>query len=194
MCRHLHLPLQSGSDSVLRRMGRRYRTADFRQLVDRLRATMPDVAITADVMVGFPGETDPEHRASVDFIREIGFYEQHIFRYSARPGTSAARLPDDVPPEVKRRRSEDVHALNSELHAAYRRRFLGQTMEVLWEEPVTPAASRPLRTWSGLTDNYLRVYGSGEELEGRLTPVRLNDLAGEGIGGEIEWTTASSAE
>ena len=186
MCRHLHLPLQSGSDSVLKRMGRRYRTAQFRDLVERLRAAMPDVAITADVMVGFPGESEAEHRASVEFIREMAFFEQHIFRYSTRPGTSAARLPDDVPPPVKKRRSEELHALNGELHAAYRRRFLGRTMEVLWEEPKEP------QVWSGLTDNYLRVYAPGDGLEGKLTPVRLDELADDGIRGEIAWTTASS--
>jgi threonylcarbamoyladenosine tRNA methylthiotransferase MtaB len=188
MCRHLHLPLQSGSDTVLRRMCRRYRTFHFRDLVERLRAAMPEVALTADVMVGFPGETDAEHRASVDFIREMAFFEQHIFRYSARPGTAAARLPDDVPPPVKKARSGEVHALNAELHAAYRSRFIGRTMDVLWEERV----EREPACWSGLTDNYLRVYARGEALEGKLTPARLAALAGEGLRGEVEWTTASS--
>ncbi|MBA2449916.1 MAG: tRNA (N(6)-L-threonylcarbamoyladenosine(37)-C(2))-methylthiotransferase MtaB [Chloroflexi bacterium] len=220
MCRHLHVPLQSGNDTVLKRMGRRYRTAHFRTLVERLRAAMPEVAITADVMVGFPGETEDEHRASLDFIREMAFFEQHIFRYSSRPGTSAARLADDVPPESKKRRSEEAHALDAELHAAYRRRFLGRTLVVLWEEPAADKLPLPLgggrgegssdaarhagmrgalsqrarglQVWSGLTDNYLRVYAAGEALEGELTPVRLDALSGKGIRGEIAWTTASS--
>jgi threonylcarbamoyladenosine tRNA methylthiotransferase MtaB len=193
MCRHLHLPLQSGSDPVLKRMGRRYRTAHFRELTERLRAAMPDVAITADVMVGFPGETDEEHRASVDFIREMAFTEQHIFRYSVRPGTSAARMFDDVPAEVKKRRSEELHVLNAELHETYRGRFLGQTADVLWEERVEE--DRPIvdaARWSGLTDNYLRVYARGDGLEGTLTPVRLDRLSGDGIEGVIAWKTASS--
>src|SRR5205823_11181439 len=114
----LHLPLQSGSDTVLRRMVRRYRTADFRVLVDRVRTAMPEVAITADVMVGFPGETDAEHAESLAFIRAMAFAEQHIFRYSARPGTAAARLPDDVAPPVKKRRSEEAHRLDGELRRA----------------------------------------------------------------------------
>src|SRR5439155_10093101 len=100
---HLHLPLQSGSDSVLRRMVRRYRTSDFRALVEQVRAAMPEVAITADVMVGFPGETDDEHAASLAFIHEMAFAEQHIFRYSVRPDTAASRLVDDVHPTVKKR-------------------------------------------------------------------------------------------
>ncbi len=211
MCRHLHLPLQSGSDSVLKRMGRRYRTPQFLALVECLRAAIPDVAITADVMVGFPGETEAEHRESVEFIREIAMFEQHIFRYSARPATAAARLPDDVPPTVKKRRSDEAHALNAQLHAAFRSRFLGRTMDVLWEEPVEdhrtlvgaglalPTGGQqaaPLQRaptyWSGLTDNYLRVHAAGERLEGRLTPTRLERLAGQGIHGGIVWTSASS--
>ncbi|MDP8924481.1 MAG: MiaB/RimO family radical SAM methylthiotransferase, partial [Chloroflexota bacterium] len=182
MCRHLHLPLQSGSDSVLKRMVRRYRTADFRALVERLRARIPEVAITADVMVGFPGETDREHAASVAFVRELAFAEQHIFRYSSRPGTAAARLPDDVPPEVKKQRSAELHALDRELRTAYRSRFLGRTMEVLWEEAIEEEGST---VWSGLTDNYLRVFAHGDALEGMLTPVRLDALTEDGIRGRI---------
>ena len=180
MCRHLHLPLQSGSDSVLKRMVRRYRTADFRALVERLRATSPEVAITADVMVGFPGESDEEHRASLAFVREMAFAEQHVFRYSSRPGTAAARLADDVPPDVKKRRSAELHALDRELRTAYRGRFLGRTMDVLWED-VTPTSN----VWSGLTDNYLRVLAHGEDLEGKLTPAHLDDLTDDGIRGRI---------
>jgi hypothetical protein len=126
--------LQSGSDTVLRRMVRRYRTADFRSLVEQVRGAMPDVALTADVMVGFPGETDAEHAESLAFIREMAFAEQHIFRYSVRPGTAAARLADDVQAPVKRRRSEEAHQLDGELRHAYRTRFIGQVMAVLWEE------------------------------------------------------------
>lgn len=202
MCRHLHLPLQSGSDTVLKRMVRRYRAADFRALVERVRTAMPEVAITADVMVGFPGETEAEHAASLAFIREMAFAEQHVFRYSSRPGTAAARLPDDVPPPVKRRRSEEARALDAELRRAYKSRFLGRTMEVLWEEPV-PSQPRPGNAandevgavgqgassddliWSGLTDNYLRVFARGNLREGQMTQVRLDELAVDGILGEI---------
>jgi threonylcarbamoyladenosine tRNA methylthiotransferase MtaB len=199
MCRHLHLPLQSGSDTVLRRMVRRYRAADFRSLVERVRAMMPDVAITADVMVGFPGESEAEHAESLTLIREMAFAEQHVFRYSSRPGTAAARLTDDVAPPVKKRRSEEARALDAELRRAYRSQFLGRTMDVLWEEasPV-PVPEHEDRVWSGLTDNYLRVFARGALHEGQISPVHLEELAVDGIYGEIAegelaWTTASSA-
>ena len=187
MCRHLHLPLQSGSDSVLKRMVRRYRTAEFRALVERLRARIPEVAITADMMAGFPGESEDEHRAGVAFVREMAFAEQHVFRYSSRPGTAAARLADDVPPEAKKRRSAELHALDRELRTAYRSRFLGRTMAVLWEEAVAPTlfdgGATPV--WSGLTDTYLRVFAAGDALEGKLTPVHLDDLTDEGLRGHL---------
>ena len=186
LCRHLHLPLQSGSDTVLKRMVRRYRTANFRSLVEQVRAAMPDVAITADVMVGFPGESDTEHAASLAFVREMAFAEQHIFRYSARPGTAAARLPDDVSPQTKRQRSDEARALDRELRLAYQQRFLGQTLPVLWEE-ATPGPARegvpPL--WSGLTDNYLRVFTYGDLQDGQITPVRLEQQAEGGIFGAL---------
>jgi threonylcarbamoyladenosine tRNA methylthiotransferase MtaB len=186
MCRHLHLPLQSGSDSVLKRMVRRYRTADFRALVERARSAMTDVAITADLMVGFPGESEAEHAQSLDFVREVAFAEQHIFRYSVRPGTAAARLPDDVSPQVKRQRSEQARALDAELRQRYRRRFLGRTMDVLWEEPApVPVREGEPLVWSGLTDNYLRVFARGEILEGQITPVQLTRLGDDGLHGTI---------
>jgi threonylcarbamoyladenosine tRNA methylthiotransferase MtaB len=199
MCRHLHLPLQSGSDAVLKRMVRRYRAADFRALVERVRSAMPEVAITADVMVGFPGETEAEHAESLTLIRQLAFAEQHVFRYSARPGTAAARLPDDVPPPVKKRRSEEARALDAELRRAYKHQFLGRTMDVLWEEPApAPVQESGELVWSGLTDNYLRVFARGALHEGQITPVRLDELAVDGIfgeiaQGEIAWTIASSA-
>jgi threonylcarbamoyladenosine tRNA methylthiotransferase MtaB len=186
MCRHLHLPLQSGSDSVLRRMVRRYRAADFRALVERVRAAMPEVAITADLMVGFPGETDPEHAESLAFVREMAFAEQHVFRYSSRPGTAATRLPDEVAPPIKRRRSEEARALDAELREAYRSRFLGRTMEVLWEEPMAaPSGEAGPPVWSGHTDNYLRVFARGALREGQFSQVRLEQLASDGIYGAV---------
>jgi threonylcarbamoyladenosine tRNA methylthiotransferase MtaB len=186
MCRHLHLPLQSGSDTVLKRMVRRYRAADFVSLVERVRAVAPEAAITADVMVGFPGETEAEHAESLALIRELAFAEQHVFRYSSRPGTAAARLPDDVPPQVKKRRSEEARALDAELRRAYRTRFLGRAIDVLWEEPASaPVPEDGDLIWSGLTDNYLRVFARGPLHEGQITSVRLEQLANDGLYGEI---------
>ena len=170
MCRHLHLPLQSGSDSVLRRMVRRYRTADFRALVERVRGMLPEVAITADVMVGFPGETAEEHAESLAFIRDVAFAEQHIFRYSARPGTAAARLADDVPPAVKKQRSEEAHLLDGELRRAYRGQFIGRIMDVLWEDEV----------------NHRRPARPGIPLLGQPGSDGLRLSPGEGRGAEAE--------
>jgi threonylcarbamoyladenosine tRNA methylthiotransferase MtaB len=181
MCRHIHLPLQSGSDSVLKRMGRRYRRSDFRDLVERLRVVMPDLALTADIMVGFPGETDAEHAESMAFCEEIGFFELHIFRYSARPQTAATRLAGEVRANVKKERSQEMHTLGRSLSEHYRQRFLGQRAEVLWEEPVETSGGN---RWTGLTDNYLRVWAQGDELgEGSLSHVLLQSLVAEGFWG-----------
>jgi threonylcarbamoyladenosine tRNA methylthiotransferase MtaB len=186
MCRHLHLPLQSGSDTVLKRMVRRYRTADFRALTEQVRAVAPEAAITADLMVGFPGETEAEHHESLAFVCGMAFAEQHVFRYSSRPGTAAARLPDDVAPPVKKRRSEEARALDAELRRAYKSQFLGRTMDVLWEEPTaSPVQEGTDLIWSGLTDNYLRVFARGDLREGQITPVRLDELTVDGILGRI---------
>ncbi|MFN0072285.1 MAG: tRNA (N(6)-L-threonylcarbamoyladenosine(37)-C(2))-methylthiotransferase MtaB [Chloroflexota bacterium] len=179
MCRHVHLPLQSGSDSVLKRMGRRYRRAEFADLVERLRSIIPAVALTADIMVGFPGETEAEHRESLSFCEEIGFFELHVFRYSARPGTAATRLTGDVPPEVRKRRSDEMQALHGRLSREYRQQFLGQNVDVLWEmQPAHGDGNRRV----GLTDNYLRVWVEGQAMaQGTVSPVRLDSLQDEGF-------------
>jgi threonylcarbamoyladenosine tRNA methylthiotransferase MtaB len=184
MCRHVHLPLQSGADSVLKRMGRRYRQREFRDLVARLRSVMRDVALTADIMVGFPGETEDEHRESLAFCEEIGFFELHVFRYSARPLTAATRLTGDVHPDVKKRRSQEMLQLGRSLSERYRLRFLGGCADVLWEEPDVSAGET---RWTGLTDNYLRVWAEGDDMgEGIISRVRLQSLHGEGMRGVAE--------
>jgi threonylcarbamoyladenosine tRNA methylthiotransferase MtaB len=162
-------------------MGRRYRQREFRELTDRLRSVIPEVALTADIMVGFPGETDEEHADSMAFCEEVGFFELHVFRYSARPKTAATRLPGEVHPETKKRRSQEMHQLGMRLSESYRRRFLGRQVDVLWEEPDhTETRNR----WTGLTDNYLRVWAEGSEMgEGMLSRVRLAALEGEGFQG-----------
>lgn len=134
LCRHLHLPLQSGCDATLRRMSRRYTTRDFAGLVERVRARVPDIAITADLIVGFPGETDGHHRESVAFARAMGFAAAHVFRYSPRRGTAASRMADQVLPEVKRARSGELRSVVDKGAAAFRRGFLGREAAVLWEE------------------------------------------------------------
>ncbi len=180
LCRHLHLPLQSGSDATLRRMSRRYSTAEFGALVERVRSSMPDVAITADMIVGFPGETDADHADSVAFARAMAFAGVHVFRYSPRRGTAAARMAGQVPAEVKKQRSEGLRAAVDDMAAAYGRRFLGASRTVLWEEELNPLPSSEGRLWTGLTDNYLRVQTmSDDDLLGVASEVRLDNLAGE---------------
>ncbi len=185
LCRHLHLPLQAGCDATLRRMSRRYTTADFAQLVQRVRAHVPDIAITADMIVGFPGETDADHAESVAFARAMAFADVHVFRYSPRRGTAASRLARQVPPEVKQARSEELRGAVGELAAAYRQRFLGTTRSVLWEEELAPMP-HITRRWSGLTDNYLRVEAEApDDRLGRLDAVELAELAGTAFRGVI---------
>ncbi|HHH42006.1 MAG TPA: tRNA (N(6)-L-threonylcarbamoyladenosine(37)-C(2))-methylthiotransferase MtaB, partial [Chloroflexi bacterium] len=136
LCPHLHLPLQSGCDATLRRMARRTTTARYRRLVEAARSAIPDLALTTDVIVGFPGETEEAFRRSYDFVAEIGFAKLHVFPYSPRPGTAAARMADQVPQAVKVARGRAMRHLGERMARAFRERFLGRTLPVLWEGAV----------------------------------------------------------
>jgi threonylcarbamoyladenosine tRNA methylthiotransferase MtaB len=178
LCRHFHLSLQSGSDSVLGRMKRVYTTADYQRVVSFIREVVPEVAITTDVITGFPGETPEEFEQSYEFCRQLGFARIHVFPYSPRSGTEASRLPQTVVANVKRARSERILALAKTSADSFRRRFLGRRMMVLWEKQTTDGA------WSGLTDNYIKVYTrSDEDLTNRLLPVTLAEVRGDGVWG-----------
>ncbi|NQT31783.1 MAG: tRNA (N(6)-L-threonylcarbamoyladenosine(37)-C(2))-methylthiotransferase MtaB [Deltaproteobacteria bacterium] len=167
LCRHFHLSLQSGSDAVLGRMKRRYTTADYKRAVDLIRKAVPGVAITTDVIVGFPGETEEEYKESYNFARQMNFARIHVFSYSPRPGTRAADMPQQVDDKVKRERSRKMLALGRACIRNFRKRFLGKTMLVLWEKETGGV-------WSGLTDNYIRAYTkSDEDLTNQLMPVEL---------------------
>jgi threonylcarbamoyladenosine tRNA methylthiotransferase MtaB len=175
LCRHFHLSLQSGSDSVLKRMRRRYTTDGYRQAVLLIRSVVPDAAITTDVIVGFPGETDVEFAESLEFCKEIGFARIHVFSYSARPGTAASVMPGQVGDRVKKERSREMLKLAGESAAAFHKMFLGQTLTVLWEQQVDGL-------WNGLTDNYIRVYiKSDEDLTNRITEVKLEKQYKDGV-------------
>lgn len=168
LCRHIHLPLQSGSNAVLRRMGRSYSTDDYEQAVSRIREAIPDVAITTDVIVGFPGETVEEYAESYRFCQRMAFSNIHVFPYSERTGTSAALMPDKIDDRVKKERSERMLKLAEESARSFNDRFVGHTMMVLWEQEVQEG------TWAGLTDNYIRVVTRSEEpLRNRLMPAIL---------------------
>ncbi|MBM3956576.1 MAG: MiaB/RimO family radical SAM methylthiotransferase [Gemmatimonadetes bacterium] len=152
LCPHFHLPLQSGSDAVLRRMGRRYTAGQFAGEVARIRGALPEAAVTTDVMAGFPGETEEDHRATLALMVGIRFSGAHVFPYSRRPGTPAARLGGHVRAETKARRAAEIRALAEHRAREFRLRFVGSVRQVLWE-------GRDRRT--GLTDNYLRVRRAG---------------------------------
>ena len=184
LCRHLHLPLQSGSAEVLRRMGRKTTPPDFARLVSATRAAIPQVAITTDIMVGFPGESESEFAESLAFVESMRFAGGHTFAYSARPGTAAARLPVQVPHSLRKERSLQMRELFEKSAAVYQAGFLQQEASVLWESAVQVAP----QAWelSGLTDNYLRVTARAtQDLWNQITPVRLIALTQEGFSAVI---------
>ena len=169
-CPHFHLPLQSGSDAVLRRMGRRYTAAEYAALVEMIRGRIAEVAVTADVLVGFPGESEAEHRESLDFVRRAGFAGLHVFVFSRRKGTRAADFPDQIPYRVKQERSREMLALGAVLKERFACRYRGRVVEVLVEKVAAGRAT-------GYTPNYLKVFfRGGPELVGRLTKVHVQDI------------------
>ena len=167
VCRHLHIPLQSGDDNILKAMRRPYNTEFYSQKISQARKAIPNPAITTDVMVGFPGETEEAFQNTCRFVRKMRFSRLHVFRYSVRPDTRAAKFPDQVPPDVKERRSAELIALGEQLSAEFAEEFIGRTVRVLVER-------RRGRTaiLSGLTDNYVEVTFSGpESLRGQMVSV-----------------------
>jgi len=155
LCRHLHLPLQSGSESVLKRMRRKTTPDSFAALVQSARVAIPEVAITTDIIVGFPGETEAEFSETLKFVKSMNFAGGHIFTYSARPGTPAARMNTQVRHEIRKERNAALRAVMEESAHAYQSGFIGHKLPVLWE-----ASSRLTEAgWilEGLTGNYLRV-------------------------------------
>ena len=177
LCPQFHLALQSGCDSVLRRMRRRYDTAAFRESAQALRAVFPDCALTTDVMSGFPGETDAEHRQSLDFCREMRFARMHVFPYSEREGTVAATMPDPVPRHIREERARELIALGAGMAEDYRRAQLGTVRRVLFEQCAEGVSV-------GYTPEYMRCEAPGAVC-GQTLPVRMTGLLPEGFSGEI---------
>ena len=175
---HLHLPLQAGSDNVLRAMNRHYDTAAFAALLADVRAAVPGVAISTDIIVGFPGETEEDFAAGMDFVRAMGFARMHVFPYSARRGTPAARRTDQVPPMVRKERAARMQALAEELAEAYHRSMLGSVAEVLFETCADGVSD-------GLTETYVRVYTDAPVTRGEIVPVRLTHLYRDGVWGAL---------
>ena len=177
LCPQFHLALQSGCDSVLRRMRRRYDTAAFRESAQALRAVFPDCALTTDVMSGFPGETDAEHRQSLDFCREMRFARMHVFPYSEREGTAAATMPDPVPRHIREERARELIALGAGMAEDYRGAQLGTVRRVLFEQCAEGVSV-------GYTPEYMRCEAPGTVC-GQTLPVRMTGLLPEGFSGEI---------
>ncbi len=183
LCRHLHLPLQSGSAETLRRMARKTTPESFAALVAAARQAAPDMAVTTDIVAGFPGETEAAFAECLEYVRRMDFAAGHVFTYSARPGTAAARLPNQVPVDVRKRRNAELRAVLAESSARYRQRFVGAEMQVLWE--ATDAYGPEGWRLHGLTDNYLKVTAlSPERLWNQLSRVRLIGVEEEGMRGE----------
>lgn len=184
LCRHLHLPLQSGSADVLSRMGRRTSPGEFSSLIASAREDVPGIAITTDVIAGFPGETDREFQETVAFIRSIGLAGGHVFPFSPMEGTLAARMSQQVPDAVRKERSAVLRDIFAGSVLEFRSKFLGKTMSVLWEgaEPV----SEQVWKLQGLTDNYLRVEALSSAIRwNQLDNVKMIGLTRFGLRGEI---------
>lgn len=184
MCRHFHLPMQSGSDAILRRMARRYNSARYREIITTAQRLIPGVAISTDIITGFPGESDEDFEQTYQLASDLQFAKMHVFRFSPRQGTPAARMKGQVKDQVKKARSERLLALNETHAQRFRQQFLGQTVNVLIE-------GRKHERWEGLTDNYLRVElaempGPPErDWHNTLVTARLHTLIEDGVLGVL---------
>ncbi|HRS91527.1 MAG TPA: tRNA (N(6)-L-threonylcarbamoyladenosine(37)-C(2))-methylthiotransferase MtaB [Candidatus Marinimicrobia bacterium] len=180
LCRHLHIPLQHGSDPILAKMNRRYLSADYATLISRIKQQIPGICIGADVMVGFPGETDLEFDQMRQFLENLDISYLHVFRYSPRPGTPASKFTDRIPDSEKKRRSEILRQLSNRKRAAFRQSMLAKTVSVLFEEKIAPGL------WQGLTDNYLKVrIHTRENLLNKIEKVKLIHVSEDYIEGEL---------
>ena len=183
LCRHLHIPLQSGDDGILKAMNRKYHAGYFAELLHRIESAVPDSAIGTDVMVGFPGEGDKEFQRTCDMVENLPITHLHVFSYSPRPGTPASAFPSQVPEQVKKDRNAELRRLGREKNLHFAKRFLQRTLPVVVESKFDAASS----TYSGLSDNYLRlaVSGTKEEHVGKLCNVRITDAVDGGISGIV---------
>ena len=174
LCPQFHLSMQSGCDSVLARMKRKYDTARYFESTELLRQYFPGCALTTDMIVAFPGETEEEFRESLAFIRRCGFADMHIFPYSRRPGTPAADMPGQLPNAVKEDRSRRAIAVAEEMSRAYREGLLGTTQSVLFED-------REGEYFTGHAPNYVKVYVKGENLHNEIREITVTEVFGDGV-------------
>ncbi|NLL89822.1 MAG: tRNA (N(6)-L-threonylcarbamoyladenosine(37)-C(2))-methylthiotransferase MtaB [Dehalococcoidales bacterium] len=180
LCSHFHMSLQSGSDTVLKRMRRLYTTADYLGAVSLIRSVAGEAAITTDIIAGFPGESDQEFSEGHDFCKQIGFARIHVFSYSKRRGTAASIMPDQISPQVKKKRSDIMLKLAEDSAAAFHSNYIGKNLRVLWEQ-----ADNGI--WSGYSANYIKVYTeSDSDLTNVISNVSVERLYGDGVWGEIK--------
>lgn len=180
-CRHLHLPLQSGCDKTLQAMHRPYTTAKFKTLLADIKTKVPDIAITTDVIVGFPGETETDFETTCKFAESCGFSKMHIFPFSARKGTPAEKFAGAVTEAVKKERADILGRIDETMHKTFLQAMVGQNAEVLFEQPAGEDY------FEGLTGNYQRVFvkSGGRNLGGKILPVKITAFDGEKLLGEI---------
>jgi threonylcarbamoyladenosine tRNA methylthiotransferase MtaB len=182
ICRHLHIPLQSGDDFILSRMKRDYSSQEYRELAGKINYSIPDVLIGADVIVGFPGETDEQFENTCQFIKSSPINYLHVFSYSDRKGTEASSMPDKIPPQVIHKRSEILHALGKEKWRDYIDRFIGKRLNVLIEN----RRDRKTDMLTGLSDNYIRVLLDGDDsLKNIIIPINIIRKEGDKLIGKI---------
>jgi threonylcarbamoyladenosine tRNA methylthiotransferase MtaB len=181
VCKHLHICLQSGDDEILRRMRRHYDVASYAQLISNVMARMPECGLGSDMLVGFPGETEAHFERTLRVVEDLPFSYLHVFSYSARPGTPAAKYPDQVHPAAKKERSQRLRELGQAKKRAFAARFIGRELAILLEGKRDNAR----QLLSGLTQNYLRVHvDAPEAFVNRIVPVRLTAMAGDEVLGE----------
>ncbi|GCE12228.1 tRNA (N(6)-L-threonylcarbamoyladenosine(37)-C(2))-methylthiotransferase MtaB [Tengunoibacter tsumagoiensis] len=180
MCRHFHLPMQSGSDAILRKMARRYTSDRYRTIITEAKRLIPGVAISTDIITGFPAETDEDFEQTYELAKELEFAKSHVFRFSPRQGTAAARMKGQIKDEIKKARSQRLLELHDEHSRLFRQQFLGQTAAVLIEQ-------RKHGVWEGLTDNYVRVEVQGlpeeQAWDHTVVQARLDTLVDDGVQG-----------
>ena len=166
ICHHFHLSLQSGCDSTLKRMNRKYTIKEFTEATKLLRNIFPDVALTTDIIVGFPAETDEEFNATYEFLKKIKFAKMHVFKYSPRKGTVAAKMENQIDPKIKEERSHKLIELSNKNEIEFLSNMIGKEVEVLFEEKIGDF-------YKGHTSNYMVVNAKGKNLENRMIKVRI---------------------
>lgn len=180
ICNHFHLSLQSGCDETLARMNRRYTVEEFEKGIELIRKNYPDVSLTTDVIVGFPGETEEEFEKTYEFLQKVGFYKMHVFPYSSRKGTKAAQMPNQISGDIKEKRSKRLIELSNKNGEEQNRAYIGKELEVLFEE-------RDEKYIKGHTTNYIMVYVETNDnlLQNTIKKVKITDIKNENLVGEL---------